>query len=108
MAERCADYDARLSAVMPADFKDWHQNGPKEWPEVAAGTIANLRERLEAATHSDLKFHHWTEQVDNAWPAIHRVLVAAREFADRRNNTFPQWAELWQALRALDDKEQGR
>ena len=45
----------------------------------------------------------------NAWPAIHRVLVAAREFADRRNkqaDTFHQWAELWQALRALDDKEQ--
>jgi len=46
MAERCADYDRRLSEVMPKDFKDWHQNSRREWPEVAAGTIANLRERL--------------------------------------------------------------
>ena len=54
MAERCADYDRRLTEVMPADFKDWHQNGPKEWPEVAAGTITNLRERLEQAEESSI------------------------------------------------------
>lgn len=45
MAERCADYDRRLTEVMPKDFKDWHQNGKAEWPEVAAWSITNLRER---------------------------------------------------------------
>lgn len=49
MAERCADYDRRLSEVMPADFKDWHDNLPREWPEVAAGTITNLRQREDWA-----------------------------------------------------------
>ena len=49
MAERCADYDRRLTEVMPADFKDWHQNSRREWPEVAAGVVTNLRERLEQA-----------------------------------------------------------
>lgn len=49
MAERCADYDRRLSEVMPKDFKDWHQNAKAEWPEVAASTITNLRKREEWA-----------------------------------------------------------
>lgn len=49
MAERCADYDKRIGEVMPADFKDWHDNLPREWPEVAADTIKRLRERLEQA-----------------------------------------------------------
>ena len=57
MAERCADYDRRLSEVMPADFKDWHDNGPKEWPEVAAGTIKRLRERLEQAEGKAADYH---------------------------------------------------
>lgn len=32
-----------LSAVMPADCKDWHENNPAEWPEVAAAVITSLR-----------------------------------------------------------------
>lgn len=54
MAERCADYDRRLTEVMPADFKDWHQNSRREWPEVAASTITNLRERLEQAEEASV------------------------------------------------------
>ena len=42
MALRCLDYDERLTAVMPPDMKDWHQNSRDEWPEVAASTIVNL------------------------------------------------------------------
>lgn len=48
-AERCADYDSRLTEVMPKDFKDWHQNSRREWPEVAAWTITNLRQREDWA-----------------------------------------------------------
>jgi hypothetical protein len=40
-----ADYDTRLSAVMPADFKDWHEGSRSEWPELAAWVITNLREQ---------------------------------------------------------------
>lgn len=43
--DRLNDYDTRLSAVMPADFKDWHENSRNEWPELAAGTITDLREQ---------------------------------------------------------------
>lgn len=42
-------WESALSAVMPADFKDWHQNSPAERPEVAAWVITNLRQRLDEA-----------------------------------------------------------
>lgn len=32
-----------IGAQMPADFKDWHENGPAELPEIAAWVIQNLR-----------------------------------------------------------------
>jgi hypothetical protein len=38
-------WESELSSVMPADFKDWWQNSKTEWPEVAKGVIASLRER---------------------------------------------------------------
>lgn len=50
-----ADYEEKLSAVMPADFKDWRENNRSEWPEIAAWVIANLREQradLEAEADS--------------------------------------------------------
>ena len=52
--KRLHDYDTRLTAVMPADFKDWHENSRNEWPEIAAGVITSLREReAEAWKHAD-------------------------------------------------------
>jgi hypothetical protein len=48
-ARRLADYDERLSAVMPPDFKDWHENARDEWPIVAAMTIKSLQERVQMA-----------------------------------------------------------
>lgn len=42
---RCQKYDTLLSMVMPADFKDWHENSRDEWPEVASMVIQNLRKR---------------------------------------------------------------
>jgi len=40
---------ATLTAIMPADFKDWHQNAPAEWPDIAAWVITNAREQCDAA-----------------------------------------------------------
>lgn len=36
-------WEAALSAVMPADFKDWWQNSRTEWPAVAAAVIQAQR-----------------------------------------------------------------
>lgn len=38
-------WEAALGAVMPADFKAWHQNSAMERPAVAAWVIRNLRDR---------------------------------------------------------------
>lgn len=48
-ANLAGDFVTKLTAVMPADFKDWHQNAPAELPEVAAWVIENLRNRCEEA-----------------------------------------------------------
>lgn len=47
--KRLHDYDTRLTAVMPADFKDWRENSEREWPELAAWVITNLREQRDEA-----------------------------------------------------------
>ena len=39
-------WEAELGAVMPADFKDWHQNDPLERPAVARWAIENLRRQV--------------------------------------------------------------
>jgi len=44
-----ACWHSELSAVMPPDFKDWHQNSKAEWPLVARQVIENLREREKLA-----------------------------------------------------------
>lgn len=38
-------WESALGAVMPADFKDWHQNSAMERPAVAAWVIRTLRDR---------------------------------------------------------------
>lgn len=47
--ERLHDYDTKLSAVMPADYKDWHEGSKKEWPELAAESIKMWRDRANEA-----------------------------------------------------------
>jgi hypothetical protein len=38
-----------LTAVMTADFKDWHESDPAEWPMLAAKVMAELRDREDFA-----------------------------------------------------------
>lgn len=45
LAEEIGHWRSNLSGVMPADFKDWHQNSPSEWPDIAANLILRLRDR---------------------------------------------------------------
>lgn len=46
---RLHDYDTRLSAVMPSDYKDWHEGSKREWPELAAESIKMWRDRANEA-----------------------------------------------------------
>lgn len=75
MAERCADYDKRIGEAMPADFKDWHDNLPREWPEVAAGTIKRLRERLEQAEAKAETYDRLRQSQCAQWSSITRDIV---------------------------------
>jgi len=81
---------------------------------VTTSRIDELQRLHEAATkHSNLPWI-WTDW-NNDWPAIHRVLVAAREFAGNTADDIDsrlryvevrpgrdEWNELVEALRALD------
>ena len=49
MGPTSAQWKAALDPVMPADFKDWHNNSINDLPEVAAWVIRNLRVQLEEA-----------------------------------------------------------
>ena len=40
---------AAIAPEIPADMKDWHQNSPDEWPEVAAAVLRSRREDAETA-----------------------------------------------------------
>lgn len=53
-------WETALTAVMPADFKDWHANSRREWPDIAAHVISNLRQRE-----------------DEAWAAVERLSAPA-------------------------------
>lgn len=43
----CARWKRAIAAVMPEDFKDWHENSDEELPAVAAWAINNLRTRMD-------------------------------------------------------------
>lgn len=41
------DWVAALNPLMPYDFKDWHDNHPKDLPLVVAEVIKSLKERAD-------------------------------------------------------------
>jgi hypothetical protein len=67
-AERLQKYDEELSAVIPLDFKDWHQNSKDERPEVARWVIENLRKDrewcYEVMDKQALKIKELEEQIE--------------------------------------------
>lgn len=52
--KRVTQWEEELSAVMPADFKDWWQNDRSEWPLVARLVIESLRKREQLGPLSPL------------------------------------------------------
>jgi hypothetical protein len=49
LEEQLATWESELGAVMPPDFKDWHQNSKNEWPVVARSVIESLSKRESQA-----------------------------------------------------------
>ena len=56
--KRLAKYDELLTAVMPPNFKDWHENSRNEWPEIAAWVITNLRKQCDEVS-KDAERYQW-------------------------------------------------
>lgn len=76
-------WEQALTAVMPADFKDWHENSKEEWPDIAALVIKNQRDALAEAhaIQDDL-----VKQLDSARADLahaNRTIVCFRNFAAR-------------------------
>lgn len=68
--EQLEAFRRELSAVMPADFKDWHENDPAEWPMLAAQVIRDLRaERDELA--ADAERYRWLRNKPLDWSIEH-------------------------------------
>lgn len=63
-------WEDSLTAVMPEDCKDWHENSPAEWPEVAAALIVNLR-----------------KDRDLAWEITNKIVAKNEELEAQRNAT---------------------
>ena len=49
VAEILVAWETEIGKTMPADFKDWWENTPLEWPMVARRIIESLRERESLA-----------------------------------------------------------
>jgi hypothetical protein len=64
LERKLSKWETELSEVMPADFKDWHQNNKSEWPLVAKLVIQSLREREAFAFRSrDEMEQRWKDQL---------------------------------------------
>jgi chromosome segregation ATPase len=93
-------WETALTAVMPPDFKDWHQNSKAEWPEIAASTLVNLRERLGEA-------NAWAERLE----AHNMALLAdvkdcqqqSRDYQAENAVIKSQMAELKAQIKAESD-----
>lgn len=55
-----AEWNQEISAVMPADFKDWHENAVSERPAVTAAVIRSLHKQIafENSTQKQVSFKY--------------------------------------------------
>lgn len=91
----------------PNDIHVYAKHGPKS-PMWLATCPTNMVASIGVRESDDARL---IAALHNAWPAIHRVLVAARALMQCPKCIGPcddptVHAELEEALRALDDKEQ--
>lgn len=83
----------------PNDIHVYAKHGPKS-PMWLATCPTNMVASIGVRESDDARL---IAALHNAWPAIHRVLVAARAC---QGGDAEDLTELYEALRALDDKEQ--
>jgi len=117
---RNAQRETELSAVMPIDFKDWHQNSKEELPAVAAQVIKNLRSRITDYENeivdydnkfSDVKFELLLEQSER-WKseqifAEHSSLQSLyNELLYSVSNKYPNESRHQTALRYIRKMEE--
>ena len=91
-----ARWESALGAVMPADFKCWHQNAKSELPEIAAGVIENLRQRESDAWE---QMAAAVAKERERFAGVKEYLTAAATGAMSRNNSEQLAAELLAQLR---------
>ena len=102
------EWEQELSAVMPADFKDWWQNSKREWPAVAAEVIRSLRkdrdwwreaagraqrQPLTDAQIAEGRYRMWADELEDA-PEPWAFLKGAR------------WAERYYGIGGATTGEQ--
>ena len=97
---RVRDYDDRLTAVMPPDYKDWHENSRQEWPLVAALTIENLTAQSDWA-HEELSRSQ--AEVERLRYVLHRLEQAASELSNHDKTpgfrrTHAHWSRLHEGI----------
>lgn len=81
-------WEQALSAVMPPDFKDWWQNSPAEWPSIAAGVIATLRDRESLLLeHAGPTKAGWGASVDR-WMGDNGVVLKTQAYQALRDLPF--------------------
>ena len=84
---------AAIAPEIPADMKDWHENSPDEWPEVAAAVLRSRREDAETAwgmlaewREREKELMRWKsthaprlKALEGLWHAAQREADASRE-----------------------------
>ena len=97
------EWERALTAVMPADFKDWHEGSRREWPELAAGVILNLRKSDAAAWDAAGKMAEKIKQYESATQSAEPVAWMSLRFTNSPAQVTLSWAEASNWRRAGGD-----
>lgn len=87
-------WHTQLSAVMPMDFKDWHQNSPAEWPMIAAMVINNLTKERDDRLRALLREAGEALRTHIGWIDSERT---GPDYGPLTRDTHPRGEEIWGA-----------
>lgn len=79
-AER-ARWESAIGAVMPLDFKSWHENATAERPEVAAWCIVNARKQSDLAW---MQIEVARARSETAVAVLRQIAAAPRKTREQR------------------------
>lgn len=101
LADEIGNWRSDLSDVMPADFKDWHQNSPSEWPSIADSVILRLRDREREAWLEVDRLAALSEEWRMECLRQNAALSAALDRADRAEAENARLREYYRASEAI-------